>query len=58
MASNVALSEVEYRLIGNRPVRPDGADKVTGLARFGADIDLTGLLQGKLLEARWGETKG
>ena len=28
-----------YKIIGTRPVRPDGVDKVTGRARFGADDD-------------------
>ena len=27
-----------YRLVGTRPNRPDGLDKVTGRARYGADI--------------------
>ena len=38
----------EYRVIGTRPVRPDGADKVTGRAQFGADIRLPGMLYGRI----------
>ena len=34
----------EYRLIGTRPNRPDGLDKVTGRARYGADMTLPGML--------------
>ncbi len=51
MTSNIVLSEVEYRVIGKRPIRPDGVDKVTGRARYGADINLTGLLHGHVLRS-------
>ena len=51
MTSNIVLSEVEYRVVGKRPIRPDGVDKVTGRARYGADISLTGLLQGHVLRS-------
>src|SRR3990172_8401449 len=34
----------EYKVIGTRPIRPDGADKVTGRAEVGADIRLPGML--------------
>jgi xanthine dehydrogenase molybdenum-binding subunit len=40
-----------YKVIGTRPVRPDGADKVTGRAAYGADIHLPGLLHGKVLRS-------
>jgi CO/xanthine dehydrogenase Mo-binding subunit len=33
-----------YRLVGTRPNRPDGLDKVTGRARYGADATLPGML--------------
>ena len=51
MASNIVLSEVEYRVVGKRPVRPDGVDKVAGRARYGADIAPTGVLHGKMLRS-------
>ena len=51
MEPNVVLSEVEYRVVGKRPVRPDGVDKVTGRAQYGADIDLIGLIHGKVLRS-------
>ncbi len=51
MASNVVLSEVEYRVVGKRPIRPDGVDKVTGRARYGADINPVGVLHGKILRS-------
>ncbi len=40
-----------YRVIGTRPIRPDGVDKVTGRAVFGADLHLPGLLYGKVLRS-------
>ena len=48
---NQVLSEVEYNIVGKRPVRPDGVDKVTGRAQYGADVKLTGLLAGKVLRS-------
>ena len=38
-------------IIGTRPARPDGVDKVTGRARFGADLSLPGQLVGKVLRS-------
>lgn len=40
-----------FRWIGQRPVRPDGEDKVTGRAAFAADFTLPGLLQGAVLRS-------
>src|SRR3954452_12970703 len=40
-----------YRVIGTRPVRPDGVDKVTGRAVYGADVQLPRLLHGKILRS-------
>src|SRR5688572_10036122 len=37
--------------VGTRPIRPDGVDKVTGRARFGADFNLSGQLIGKVLRS-------
>ena len=51
MTSNQVLSEVEYNVVGKRPVRPDGVDKVTGRARFGADLFLPGMLVGRVLRS-------
>ena len=51
MASNVVLHEVEYKVVGTRPVRPDGVDKVTGRAQYGADIQLAGLLHARVLRS-------
>jgi len=35
-------------VVGTRPIRPDGADKVTGRAAFGADFAMPGMLVGKI----------
>ena len=51
MTSNIVLSEVEYNVVGKRHLRPDGVDKVTGRAQYGADVQLAGLLQGKVLRS-------
>ena len=40
-----------YRVIGTRPVRPDGVDKVTGRAVYAADVQMTGLLHGFVLRS-------
>ena len=40
-----------YKYIGTRPVRPDGLDKVTGRADYGADLSLPGMLYGKVLRS-------
>src|SRR5918999_1315838 len=46
-----ASSTKEYAVIGTRPIRPDGTDKVVGRAQYGADIRLAGLLYGKILRS-------
>ena len=38
----------DLRVVGTRPVRPDGVDKVTGRAAFGADLRLPGMLHGRI----------
>jgi len=37
--------------VGTRTIRPDGVDKVTGRARFGADYNLPGQLVGRVLRS-------
>ena len=39
---NMVLSTEEFNVVGKRPIRPDGAEKVTGRARYGADQNLPG----------------
>ena len=40
-----------YSVIGTRPVRHDGIEKVTGDAKYGADIFPQGVLYGKILRS-------
>jgi CO/xanthine dehydrogenase Mo-binding subunit len=44
----VATEERTYKVIGTRPIRHDGTDKVTGRAQYGGDIRLTGMLYGRV----------
>ena len=48
---NMVLSTKEYNVVGTRPIRHDGADKVTGAAKYGADFYATGMLFGKVLRS-------
>jgi CO/xanthine dehydrogenase Mo-binding subunit len=40
-----------YKVVGTRPIRHDGADKVTGRALYGADFTAAGLLHGFILRS-------
>ncbi len=46
-----AASTQEFKVIGTRPVRHDGIDKVTGRAKYGADLSFPDLLHGKVLRS-------
>ena len=48
---NQVLATAEYDVVGTRPVRHDGPDKVIGRARYAADIQPPGTLHGKLLRS-------
>ena len=41
----------QFKWIGKRPIRPDGVEKVTGAAQYGADLNLPGMLVGKVLRS-------
>jgi len=41
----------EFKVVGKRPLRPDGVDKVTGRAKFGADAVAPGMLHAKILRS-------
>src|SRR5688500_7223917 len=43
--------DIKFRVVGTRPVRHDGVDKVTGRALYGADFTMTGLLHGAVLRS-------
>jgi CO/xanthine dehydrogenase Mo-binding subunit len=48
--SNILVNR-KYSQVGTRPLRPDGLDKVTGRARFGADMSAPGQLVGRILRS-------
>lgn len=50
-APNMVLSREEFRVVGSRPVRHDGVDKVTGRARYAADTAMAGLLHAKVVRS-------
>jgi xanthine dehydrogenase molybdenum-binding subunit len=41
----------KFKVIGTRPIRHDGEDKVTGRAKYGADYAFPGMLHGKVLRS-------
>ena len=51
MAEAVDTQEKQFNQIGSRPIRPDGVEKVTGRARFGADLVLPNMIHGKILRS-------
>lgn len=44
-------SNRSFNSVGTRPIRPDGVDKVTGRARYGADFNMAGQLVGRVLRS-------
>ncbi len=51
MADSDGSSNGNFRVIGTRPVRHDGLEKVTGQALYGADYSMPGMLHGKVLRS-------
>ena len=51
MGFNPSYLHREFASVGTRPIRPDGMDKVTGRARYGADINMAGQLVGRILRS-------
>ncbi len=47
----MALTSQQYQVIGTRPIRHDGVDKVTGRAIYGVDVSMPGMLHGKVLRS-------
>ncbi len=57
MVTTFDHSNKKYTVIGTRPVRHDGLDKVTGRAIYGADIKLPGMLWGAVLRSPYAHAK-
>lgn len=51
LTPDTAAASDHFRVVGQRPIRPDGADKVQGRANFGADLRLPGMLTGRVLRS-------
>ena len=49
--SDLDVKQRDFKVVGSRPLRPDGVDKVTGRARFGADMSAPGMLHGAVLRS-------
>ena len=47
----------DFKYIGQRPLRPDGIEKVTGKALYGADINIPGSIYGKILRSPYAHAK-
>ncbi len=45
------MAKQEYRVIGTRPIRPDGYGKVIGRDQYAADVILPGMIYAKILRS-------
>src|SRR3954471_9093478 len=50
-SQDLYLGKKKYSVLGQRPVRHDGADKVTGKAIYTADLTLPGMVHGKIVRS-------
>jgi CO/xanthine dehydrogenase Mo-binding subunit len=48
---DTALPKRKFKQVGTRPARPDGVEKVTGRALYGADMSAPGMLVGRILRS-------
>jgi CO/xanthine dehydrogenase Mo-binding subunit len=51
VAHDSKFTNQKFKLVGTRVTRPDGVDKVTGRARYGADAFAPGQLVGAILRS-------
>jgi xanthine dehydrogenase molybdenum-binding subunit len=52
-----SISTSDFKVIGTRPIRPDGVDKVTGRALYGADYSFPGMLHGCVLRSPYAHAR-
>src|SRR6516164_9245073 len=52
-----APKEKSFKVIGTRPIRHDGFDKVTGRAKYGADFAFPEMLHGKMLRSPYAHAR-
>src|SRR6476469_5496612 len=50
-SQDLYLGKKKYSVLGQRPVRHDGADKVTGKAIYTADLTLPNMMHGKIVRS-------
>src|SRR3954466_365216 len=50
-SEDLYLGKKQYSVLGQRPVRHDGADKVTGKAIYTADLTLPNMAHGKIVRS-------
>ena len=50
-------TETHFTTVGTRPIRPDGVDKVTGRAAFGADFVMPGMIWGRILRSPYAHAR-
>ncbi|HWF76279.1 MAG TPA: xanthine dehydrogenase family protein molybdopterin-binding subunit [Caulobacteraceae bacterium] len=50
-------TETHFATVGTRPIRPDGVDKVTGRAAFGADFVMPGMIWGRILRSPYAHAR-
>ncbi len=50
-SKNSGQEERKFKVVGTRPIRHDGLDKVTGRANYGADLALPGMIHGVILRS-------
>lgn len=48
---NAPESKTAFKVVGTRPIRPDGVDKVTGKAIFGTDYKAANMLYGAIVRS-------
>ena len=51
------MSERHFDVVGTRPIRHDGVDKVTGRAAYGADANWPGMLHGVVLRSPYAHAR-
>ena len=51
MATTKQRAEQEFSVIGTRPLRHDGYERISGRARYAADVHLPGMLTAKVLRS-------
>jgi len=57
MSESTPTPNGKFKVIGTRPIRPDGVDKVTGRALYGADYALPGMLHGCVLRSPYAHAR-